>query len=234
VIRAAAATLLAATVVPVSAGPAPATSCPHEIVWNGDIYAGTGDQQPARGRPLGTGVIPWCEGPHERVTLYTVRGVDPRFAITGNGDERGFFVNTAYPVRLPQHPLHRLFFGQRRWPSCRPVRRVRVTGELESVHDVLRLEADEEPRAFFVDDRTLMAPRFGRLGEGDRIRVEGSECRFEGGPPIPFARTVTVLERAPRERAGAGAIDPDVVVGAIVTAAIFALGFGVRAVRSRR
>jgi hypothetical protein len=233
VIRAGAAALLAAAAVALSAAPAEATSCAIEIEWNGDTYSGIGDRQAARGRALGTGVMSVCDD-DERVRIHAVRGVAPRFAITGAADERGFFLNTAYPVRLPQHPLHRLFFGHRRWPSCRPVRRVTLTGVLESVQDVLRLETRDGPRALYVDDRTRMEPRFARLGEGDRIRVEGSECRFERDPPIPFARTVTVLERAPRERAGAGAVDPDVVVGTIITAAIFALAFGVRGLRGRR
>jgi hypothetical protein len=226
--------LLSAAAVALSAAPAHSTSCATEIEWNGETYSGMGDEQADRGRLLGTGVIPSCEGADEQVTVHAVRGVEPRFAVTGAGHERGFFVNTAYPVRLPQHPLHRLFFGHRRWPSCRPTRRVTVVGELESVLDVLRVDADRGPRALFVDDETRMAPRFGRLASGDRVRVAAVNCRFEGGPPIPFARRVTVVKRAPQEGADAGAIDPDVIVGAAITAGIFALGFGARWLQRRR
>jgi hypothetical protein len=225
--------LLAAAAIAASPSPAQATSCPVEIEWRGDTYSGTGALRAVRGRLLGTGVMSVCDD-EDRVRVHAVRGVEPRFSISAAADERGVFLNTAYPVRLPEHPLHRLVYGHRRWPACRPVRRVTAIGEFESLRDVLRVDAGRGPDAFFVDDRTRMEPRFGRLGVGDRIRVDGSACRFEGGAPIPFARTVMILERARPERADAGAIDPDVVVGAIITAAIFVLGFGVRALRARR
>jgi hypothetical protein len=226
------AVLVASAVAAFSSSTARATSCVFTVEWDGRTYSHVGSRRERRpGRSLGEGVVPACDprqGDRDRrVRVVALRGIPPLYAVAVDGD---VLAAVGYPVELPQHPAHELVFGARDEPNyrrnCRPGTTT-MTGTIGSDG----LDDLGEPIAL---DAGTEVDGLPRLNEGDRVRVRALTCEGEGpGTRLLVAASLEMIEdvRPPGDARG---VDPDVVLGAAITGAIFVAAFGFRALAGRR
>jgi hypothetical protein len=86
-----------------------------------DIVAERLAQQPAFGRPLGTGRMPGCgTDPATTLDVYALEGVEPEVAVGAEDGEgqRSVWLAPGYVIESPQHPLHEAVYGSAGEPDA--------------------------------------------------------------------------------------------------------------------
>jgi hypothetical protein len=102
-------------------GPEADGDCLERLFWRGVEYAGH-PHRPVFAERLGMTSTRACGEPHERVTIYRIRGVHPSVAVAvrrkqPGGRRRYLALGPGYFVQSPRHPLHRVLFGSDARPA---------------------------------------------------------------------------------------------------------------------